>query len=132
MTCWRRLGTGKCQVCGRRLGTPFSILWDWQIRSTGPRRLKPAVRRRLFLGEKAGPNPTDCGKNGSKRHIISDCKGVPLVVIQIGVNEHDSRQAIPLVHSIPVIKRTGGVRWSRPEEMYAERTYDAKAEYDDR
>ena len=38
--------------------------------------------RALYLGgAKTGPNPTDRGKNGSKRHLISDCKGIPLAVI---------------------------------------------------
>src|SRR5262249_2492679 len=32
---------------------------------------------RHFWGEKTGPNPTDRGKRGSKRHLITDAEGVP-------------------------------------------------------
>jgi len=32
-------------------------------------------------GERTGPNPTDKGKTGSKRHLRADQEGVPLAVI---------------------------------------------------
>jgi transposase len=78
------------------------------------------------LGAKTGPNPTDRGKNGSKRHLISDGKGIPLAVIQTGANVHDSQLAMPLVDAIPSIKRPGGGRRKRPMELYADRAYDAE------
>ena len=83
--------------------------------------------RALFGRRKLAPNPTDRRKTGSKRHIISDGKGIPLAVIQTGANEHDSQQFIPLVDSIPAIKRPGGGKRRRLDEMYADRAYDAEA-----
>src|SRR3712207_58957 len=42
-------------------------------------------------GEKVGKNPTDRGKPGSKRHLVSDRKGVPLAVVLSAANVHDSK-----------------------------------------
>jgi Transposase DDE domain len=41
-------------------------------------------------GEKTGKNPTDRGKPGSKRHLVSDKGGVPLAVVLTAANIHDS------------------------------------------
>jgi len=79
-----------------------------------------------FWGEKTGPNPTDRGKNGSKRHLIVDGNGTPLAVEHTGANVHDSEMAMPLVHAIEPIKRPQGRPRKRPEEVYADRAYDAE------
>ena len=42
-------------------------------------------------GQKTGPNPTDRGKSGSKRHVVLDRDGVPLAVIHTAANVHDSK-----------------------------------------
>jgi hypothetical protein len=36
--------------------------------------------RVVYGGDQIGPNPTDRAKRGSKRHLICDGRGVPLVV----------------------------------------------------
>jgi transposase len=79
-----------------------------------------------FWGEKTGPNPTDRGKNGSKRHVVCDGHGTPLALVQTGANVHDSEQAIPLIDAIPSIKRPGGGRRRRPDKAFADRAYDAE------
>ncbi|MFM7539597.1 MAG: transposase, partial [Planctomycetota bacterium] len=79
-----------------------------------------------FWGAQTGPNPTDRGKNGSKRHVISDGQGIPLALIHTGANVHDSQAAMPLVDSIPSIKRPGNGRRRRPDSLYADRAYDAE------
>src|SRR4030042_1039636 len=55
---------------------------------------------RPFWGTKTGPNPTDRGKNGSKRHLIVEGRGTPLAIEHTGANVHDSEMAIHLVKSI--------------------------------
>jgi transposase len=80
---------------------------------------------RTFWGEKTGPNPTDRGKNGSKRHLITDADGVPLAIEHSGANVHDSRYAVALVDAIPPIKQPDGRRRRRPDEVLADRAYDA-------
>lgn len=42
-------------------------------------------------GQETGPNPTDRGKLGSKRHIVVDARGIPLVILVSGANRHDSK-----------------------------------------
>ena len=104
----RRTGTGRCN----------------RLVQSRSRQLLGAS---IFWGEKTGPNPTDRGKNGSKRPVVRDGQGTPLALIQTGANVHDSQQAIPLIDAIPAIKRPGGGRRKRPQKAFADRAYDAEA-----
>ena len=79
-----------------------------------------------FWGAKTGPNPTDRGKNGSKRHLIVDGQGTPLAIEHTGANVHDSEMAIALVDGIPPIKQPRGRPRRRPDEVLADRAYDAE------
>ena len=79
-----------------------------------------------FWGVKTGPNPTDRGKNGSKRHLIVDGQGTPLAIEHTGANVHDSEMAIALVDGIPPIKQSRGRPRRRPDEVLADRAYDAE------
>jgi transposase len=79
-----------------------------------------------FWGAQTGPNPTDRGKNGSKRHVVCDGQGTPLAITHTGANVHDSEQAIALMDAIPPIKCAGGGRRKRPASAYADRAYDAE------
>jgi transposase len=83
-------------------------------------------RTRPFWGAKTGPNPTDRGKNGSKRHLIVDGRGTPLAIEHTGANVHDSEMAIPLVKGIPPIKQSRGRPRKRPDNIFADRAYDAE------
>ena len=40
-------------------------------------------------GQAVGPNPTDRGKGGSKRHLMVDARGTPLALTVTGANAHD-------------------------------------------
>ena len=53
-------------------------------------------------------------------------KGIPLAIEHTGANVHDSQPAIPLIDSIPPIKRPSGGRRRRPEKLFADRAYDAE------
>jgi transposase len=101
---------------------------------TGPggcHRLEHLGHRQLqrpcsFWGAKTGPNPTDRGKNGSKRHLITDGQGTPLAIEHTAANVHDSEMAIPIVDAVPPIKTVHGGRRKRPDETLADRAYDAQ------
>lgn len=81
---------------------------------------------RSFWGAKTGPNPTDRGKNGSKRHLLTDGAGTPLAIDHTGANCHDSQVTIELVDSVPPIKQPRGRPRKRPDELLADRAYDAE------
>ena len=40
-----------------------------------------------------GPKPTDRGKSGTKRHVLTDQSGIPLSVTITGANTHDMKAA---------------------------------------
>ena len=42
-------------------------------------------------GAGTGANPTDRGKKGTKRIILTDGKGIPLSVVVDGANRHDKK-----------------------------------------
>jgi len=49
--------------------------------ATAPKTRTPAAA--------VGPNPTDRGKDGSKRHMLTDGRGVPLATIVTAANVND-------------------------------------------
>lgn len=51
-----------------------------------------------------GANPTDRGKSGTKRHVLTDQKGIPLSVSITGANTHDMKAAIDTLDSV-IVKR---------------------------
>jgi transposase len=61
---------------------------------------RPPSRR--WEGKKTGKNPTDRGKLGVKRSVLTDARGVPLGVAIDGANAHDQRLLRDTLRSIPV------------------------------
>ena len=55
-------------------------------------------------GGLTGPNPTDRGKLGTKRHTLIDQRGVPLPVVVTAANTHDMKAARTTLDSC-VIRR---------------------------
>ena len=117
MTCWRRLR-------------------DWQAagvwRPAPPRAARPAgPGRRIDCGRcsldsasfpakrgasATGPNPTDRGKPGTKRHLVVDASGIPLAVALTPPNVHDSRMLRARARrgaADPAVRRAGP-RAARP------------------
>src|SRR4051794_30357803 len=58
------------------------IDWEWQAADT---KLLAAP----LGGQATGPNPTDRGKSGTKRHLLIDGRGVPLAFHLSAANRHD-------------------------------------------
>ena len=71
-----------------------------------------------------GPNPTDPGKAGTKRHLVTDRAGVPLAARLTPANRHDSVAFEELVDAIPPIRRPRGRPRKRPEKLHADKGYD--------
>jgi len=73
-------------------------------------------------GGDTGKNPTDRGKLGTKRHVLSDGRGVPLSLTITGANVHDVKQALPTIDAV-VLRGPRGPR--RPEHCCLDKGYDA-------
>lgn len=52
-----------------------------------------AMTKAPLGGEKTGPNPTDRGKSGVKRSLLTEGHGVPIGLTIEGANRHDMRTA---------------------------------------
>jgi hypothetical protein len=50
-----------------------------------------AQRQRDLLGKETGPNPTDRGKGGVKRRLLTEASGIPLAIEIDGANRHDMK-----------------------------------------
>ncbi len=56
----------------------------------------PIARQRHHVGsgkggDQIGKDPTNRGKLGTKRHLLSDTNGIPLAVTLSGANRHDMK-----------------------------------------
>lgn len=70
------------QVLLERYDELVGIDWEWQAVDT---KMFPAP----LGGQETGPNPTDRGKSGTKRHLLVDRRGIPLSLLLTGANRHD-------------------------------------------
>jgi transposase len=73
------------------------IEWEWQA-------MDGAITKAPLGGEGTGPNPTDRGKSGTKRCLLTEGKGIPLAVTVDGANRHDMKKTEPTLDAI-VIER---------------------------
>ena len=71
-----------------------------------------------------GPNPTDRGKAGSKRHVITDRNGIPLAALLSEATRHDSICFESLLDAVPAIRTPAGQRRKRPAKLHADKAYD--------
>ena len=85
------------------------------------------ARQRLGEGAKrgdlTGPNPTDRGKLGCKRHVLADGRGVPIGITLTGANVHDKWMVGKTLDSVP-IRAPRGPR--RPHHICLDKGYDYK------
>ncbi len=80
--------------------------------------------RRRKGGAATGPNPTNRGKLGTNRHMLTDAKGIPLALKLTGANVHDSRMLEALVDAVPPIRSCRGQPRKRPSRLRADKVYD--------
>lgn len=100
-----------------RLGAAGQIDWSrsaWTAPATRPQG----------GGYLVGPNPTDRGKPGTKRHILTERGGLPLATLQTGANRHESVVFEPIFDGVPSIKQPNGHRRKRPDRVHADKAYD--------
>lgn len=85
-----------------------------------------SIRRasRLPGGEASGPNPTDRGKSGTKRHLVVERGGLPLAVIVSAANVNDCQVLEAALDAIPPIRGQRGRPRKRPQKLHADKGYD--------
>lgn len=74
------------------------------------------------MGGKTGPNPTDRGKSGVKRSVLTEANGIPVGLVVDGANRHDMKLVRATVDSIPV-ERPAPTR-EQPQGMCLDKGYD--------
>jgi putative transposase len=80
------------------------------------------LREGSSWGKKTGPNPTDRGKLGTKRHILTDQRGTPLSAIVTGANTHDMKAAFETLDGT-VVERPAPRRY-HPQHLCLDKGYD--------
>jgi transposase len=73
------------------------IQWNW-LNADGCMTKAPLIQ------ETVGKNPTDRGKNGSKRHMLVGGGGVSLSLVTIGANRHDVSQLEALLDAFVITR----------------------------
>ena len=87
------------------------------------------ARRRVVPGQRGGgcvgPDPTDRGRPGTKRHVPVDAAGIPLALLSTPANVHDSTVLEPLIDAAPPVRRCAGRRpRRRPGKPHADKGYE--------
>jgi putative transposase len=69
--------------------------WEWLA-------MDGAMTKAPLGGERTGRNPTDRGKLGTKRSLLTEAHGIPVGLAVEGANRHDKKVAEATLESIPV------------------------------
>jgi len=77
-------------------------------------------------GEDTGPNPTDRSKSGSKHHVMTDAKGIPLSATVTAANVNDVTEALHVLVNMPPVGGKPGPKRQRPELLQGDRGYDSE------
>ena len=86
--------------------------WEWLS-------MDGAMTKAPLGGERTGKNPTDRGKLGAKRSLLTEANGVPVGLAVEGANRHDKKLVGATLESIPVApprrrrRSRKGCAWTR-------------------
>src|SRR5512136_1428849 len=83
---------GRNAACSATSGNECCDVTTCTAASLGGGRVLTGRRpRRRWAGKKTGKNPTDRGKLGVKRSVLTDGRGMPIGLAVAGANVHDQR-----------------------------------------
>ena len=87
----------------------------------------PTARRCLppLGGAATGPDPTNRGKLGTKRHVLSDRRGAPLGVVLSAANRTDMQVAEAVLDSVVVARPAPTAR--QPQHLCRDKGFDYPA-----
>jgi transposase len=77
-------------------------------------------------GEDTGPNPTDRGKSGSKHHVLTDARGVPLNVTVTAANVNEVTRVLDVLVNRPAVGGRPGPPRELPERLQGDAGYDSE------
>ncbi len=77
-------------------------------------------------GEDTGPNPTDRGKSGSKHHVMTDARGLPLSATTTAANVPEVTQVFQVLTSMPPVGGKPGPARQKPARLQGDRGYDSE------
>ena len=125
MTCWRRLRDWQAAGVWSGSTARCSTGSAGRTRSTvGRCSLDSAAFPAKRGASCTGPNPTDRGKPGSKRHVLVDANGIPLALLLTPANVHDSTMLEPALDAVPPVRQCAGRPRRRPGKLHADKGYD--------
>src|SRR4051794_29127418 len=78
----------------------------------------------LFKGALTGPSPVDRARTGSKHHLLTDSRGIPLAISLTGGQRDDVTQLLPLIDDVSPVRGKIGRPRQRAERLVADRGYD--------
>jgi putative transposase len=91
------------------------IDWSWQSADG-------AMTKAPLGGEKTGPNPTDRGKSGTKRSLLTEGNGLPLAIVAGGANVNDHLLLAETLQHIAVARPTPTPK--SPHNLCLDKGYD--------
>ncbi len=103
------------QVGVERFEALVGIDWAWLS-------MDGAMTKAPLGGGKTGPNPTDRGKGGVKRSLLTEGHGVPIGLVVDGANRHDMKLLGATIESM-VVERPEPTQ-EQPQGMCLDKGYD--------
>ena len=91
------------------------IDWEWQA-------MDGTMNKAPLGGDDTGKNPTDRGKSGTKRSLLTDGRGVPIGIASSGANTHDKKLVEPTLNSIPIERPEPTMH--APQNLLLDKGYD--------
>lgn len=113
---WRQAGVFERLWATGLIEFDASVGLDWQWQA-----IDGAMTKAPLGGEATGANPTDRGKLGTKRHLLTEGHGLPVGLTVSGAKRHDKTQVEAVLEARPVIS------FEAEQHMCADKGYD----YDD-
>ena len=115
-------GAGKLARRVRRGGCGNVQLARVATRRVLTQSMDGALTKAPLGGEKTGPNPTDRGKSGVKRSLLTEGHGVPIGLVAEGANRHARKLTRAPVESL-IVERPEPTA-ERPQGMCLDAGYD--------
>ena len=91
------------------------INWEWQA-------MDGVMTKAPLGGEATGPNPTDRGKRGTKRSLLTEGGGIPIGLAVEGAHRHDMKLTRPTLQS-QIVQRPDPTE-EHPQNLCLDKGYD--------